>query len=328
MYVCIHIQLIINRNLIFQHTMNIQQLEYILAVDKFHHFAKAAENCRVTQPTLSAMIQKLEDELGLKLFDRNMQPVEATQAGRKIIEQARKVLFEISLIKDIAEEEKMSVKGSFHLAVLPTIAPYLLPRFFHQLTEKNVELDIRVLEMKSAQALMALQRGEIDAAILANKPVELQLKAETLYYEQFFGYVSRNEPIFKKNLIRTSDIDGERLWLLDEGHCFRDQFMRFCQMDKVKIRQATYRLGSMETFMRMVESGNGVTFIPELATLQLSDEQKKLVRPFAIPRPTREITFITRKDFIRNTIADIIKKGIKDSIPNEMLTLSPGLKIV
>ena len=308
--------------------MNIQQLEYILAVDSLHHFAKAAEHCRVTQPTLSAMIQKLEDELGLKVFDRNVQPVQTTPAGRKIIEQARKALFQISLIKDIAAEEKKSVKGTFYLSVLPTIAPYLLPCFFQELTEKHLELDIRVLEMKSTQALSAVQRGEIDAAILANQLSDATLNCETLFYEQFFGYVSTNEPIFKNDMIRSSDIDGERLWLLDEGHCFRDQLMRFCQMEKVKVHQSAYRLGSMETFMRMVESGNGVTFIPELATFQLSEDQKKLVKPFAIPKPTREITFITRKDFIRNTIADIIKRGIKDAIPKEMLTLRPGLKIV
>lgn len=308
--------------------MNIQQLEYILAVDSFRHFVKAAEYCKVTQPTLSAMIQKLEDELGLKLFDRNVQPVQATPAGRKIIEQARKTVYQFSLIKDIAEEEKKSVKGTFFLAVLPTIAPYLLPRFFQGLTEKHLELDIRVIEMKSAQALMALQKGEIDAAILANKPVEQTLNSETLFYEQFFAYVSKNESVFKNEVIRTSDINGERLWLLDEGHCFRDQLMRFCQMEKVKLHQSAYRLGSMETFMRMVESGNGITFIPELATLQLSDNQKALIRPFAIPKPTREITFITRKDFIRNTIADIIKTSIKDAVPKEMLTLRPGLKIV
>ena len=308
--------------------MNIQQLEYIIAVDTFHHFGKAAEHCRVTQPTLSAMIQKLEEELGLKLFDRNIQPVQATQAGQKIIEQARKSLYQLSLIKDIADEEKKSVKGTFYLGVLPTIAPYLLPRFFQKLTESHLELDVRIIEMKSAQALTALQKGEIDAALLANKPVEMLLQSDTLFYEQFFGYVSKNEPIYKNDIIRTADIDGERLWLLDEGHCFRDQLMRFCQMEKVKIHQSAYRLGSMETFMRMVESGNGITFIPELATLQPNESQKELVRPFAIPKPTREINFITRKDFVRNTIADIIKESIKAAVPKEMHSLRPGFKIV
>ena len=308
--------------------MNIQQLEYILAVDNYRHFAKAAEHCRVTQPTLSMMIQKLEEELGAKLFDRSTQPVSPTPAGSKVIEQARIVLYQASLIKDIVKEEEHSLKGTFNLAVLPTIAPYLLPRFFQKFKDEHPDLDIRILEMKTAPMMIALARNEIDAAIIANEPVESNLHGDVLYYEQFFGYISRNEPIFKKDMIRTADINEENLWLLDEGHCFRDQLMRFCQMEKVKIHQEAYRLGSMETFMRMVESGNGVTFIPELATLQLSAEQKELVRPFAIPKPTREIVLVTRKDFIRHTISRIIIESIKNAVPKEMRTLRPGLKIV
>ena len=290
--------------------MNIQQLEYILAVDTYRHFAKAAEHCRVTQPTLSMMIQKLEDELGIKLFDRNMQPVCPTPAGRKVIDQARTVLYQASLIKDIVNEEEQSLKGTF------------------KLSEKHPELDIRILEMKTAPTMAAILNGEIDAAIIANQPTENQIQGDTLYYEQFFGYVAKNDPVFKKEMIRTADISDEHLWLLDEGHCFRDQLMRFCQMEKVKLRQAAYRLGSLETFMRMVESGNGVTFIPELATLQLSEDQKKLVRPFAIPKPAREIVWITRKDFIRHTIAGMLIESIKKSVPKEMLTLQAGLKVV
>ena len=308
--------------------MTIQQLEYILAVDKCRHFAKAAEHCHVTQPTLSMMVQKLEDELGAKLFDRNAQPIRPTRAGEKVIEQARNVLYQASLIKDIVKEEEASLKGIFRLAVLPTIAPYLLPRFFQQVSEEHPDMDIRILEMKTDPTLKALQRGEIDAAIIANRTTEPTLQSETLYYEQFFGYVARNEAIFKNPLIRTADINGERLWLLDEGHCFRDQLMRFCQMEKVKIRQAAYRLGSLETFMRMVESGNGITFIPELAILQLSEGQKELVRPFAIPKPTREITFVTRKDFIRQSVAKLLTDSIKQSVPKEMLSLRAGLKVV
>lgn len=308
--------------------MTLQQLEYILAVDTYRHFAKAAEHCRVTQPTLSMMIQKLEDELGVKLFDRSTQPVRPTPTGKKVIEQAQYVLHQAARIKDIVNEEEQSLKGTFRLAVLPTIAPYLLPRFFQQVSEKHPDMDIRILEMKTTPTLTALSKGEIDAAIIANQTTEADLQSEILYYEQFFGYVARNEKIFRNDLIRTADINDERLWLLDEGHCFRDQLVRFCQMEKVKIRQAAYRLGSLETFMRMVENGNGITFIPELATLQLSAEQKELVRPFAIPKPTREITFVTRKDFIRHTVAGILIKSIKQSVPKEMLTLRGGLKVV
>jgi LysR family hydrogen peroxide-inducible transcriptional activator len=303
--------------------MTIQQLEYVLAVDTFRHFARAAEHCHVTQPTLSMMIQKLEDELGIKLFDRNVQPVRPTPAGKKVIEQARRVVYQASLIKDIVNEEEHSVKGTFRLAILPTIAPYLVPRFFFQLTKKHKDLDIHVLEMKTTPTLVALLNGDIDAAIIASQPVEAELRGHTLYYEQFFGYVARNEPIFRNELIRTSDVNGERLWLLDEGHCFRDQLMRFCQMEQAKIHQGAYRLGSLETFMRMVEGDNGITFIPELATYQLSKEQKELIRPFAIPKPTRAIVLVTRKDFIRHAISELLIKNIQAAVPKEMLTLQP-----
>lgn len=308
--------------------MNIQQLEYILAVNQFRHFAKAAEHCHVTQPTLSMMIQKLEDELDVKIFDRSAQPVIPTPTGRKIIEQARIVLYETGRIKEIVNEEEQSLKGAFRLAVLPTIAPYLLPRFFQQLKTHHPDLDVRILEMKTAETLNALQMGEIDAAVIANKPIEPALKGTTLFYEQFFAYVASNEVIFKKELIKSADISDENLWLLDEGHCFRDQLMRFCQMEKVKIRQAAYQLGSLETFMRMVENDNGVTFIPELAVHQLKKEQQALVRPFAIPKPCREIVFVTRKDFIRHLVADLLITDIKGCVPKEMLTLQPGYKVV
>ena len=308
--------------------MTIQQLEYILAVDQCRHFAKAAEFCRVTQPTLSMMIQKLEDELGIKLFDRSVQPVKPTAAGVKVIAQARSVLHPAALIKDIVKEEEQSLKGAFRLAVLPTIAPYLLPRFLQHLAEQHKELDIRIQEMQTAPTLAALQNGEIDAAIIANEPLESNLEGTLLFYEEFFCYVSKKEAVYRKNLIRTADISDERLWLLDEGHCFRDQLMRFCQREQVKLHQAAYHLGSLETFMHMVESGYGMTFIPELATLQLCPEQKDLVRTFAIPRPTREIYFVTRKDFVRFALSKLLIEHIRESVPKEMLHLKAGQKLV
>lgn len=308
--------------------MTIQQLEYILAVDQCRHFAKAAEFCRVTQPTLSMMIQKLEDELGIKLFDRSVQPVKPTAAGVKVIAQARSVLHQAALIKDIVKEEEQSLKGAFRLAVLPTIAPYLLPRFLQHLAEQHKELDIRIQEMQTAPTLAALQNGEIDAAIIANEPLESNLEGTLLFYEEFFCYVSKKEAVYRKNLIRTADISDERLWLLDEGHCFRDQLMRFCQREQVKLHQAAYHLGSLETFMHMVESGYGMTFIPELATLQLCPEQKDLVRTFAIPRPTREIYFVTRKDFVRFVLSKLLIEHIRESVPKEMLNLKAGQKLV
>lgn len=301
--------------------MTLQQLEYILAVEQFRHFAKAAEHCRVTQPTLSAMIQKLEEELGVKLFDRTMQPVCPTSIGQKVIAQARLITTQASLVKEIISEEQRSLAGTFRLAVLPTIAPYLLPRFFQQFIEKYPEIDIRVTEMQTQYISQGLRAGEIDAAIMATRLEDTSLQETPLFYEQFFGYISRKEPLFKHEVIRTSDITGERLWLLDEGHCFRDQLMRFCQMEAVKLNQMAYRLGSMETFMHMIENGKGITFIPELAVLQLNQEQKEMVRPFAIPRPTRQILLVTNKNYIRNSLLKVLIEEIQAAVPKEMLTL-------
>ena len=308
--------------------MTLQQLEYILAVNQFRHFAKAAEYCRVTQPTLSAMIQKLEEELDTRIFDRSQQPVCPTPVGIHIIEQAQKILVQANRIKNIIEEEKHSLTGTFKLGILPTVAPYLLPRFFPQLMKKYPDLDIRVVEMKTNDIKKALQTGEIDAGIVASLAGMEELQQTPLFYEQFFAYVSREDALFNNEVIRTSDLNGEQLWLLDEGHCFRDQLVRFCQMKSARASQLAYHLGSMETFMRMVESGKGVTFIPELAVLQLGDAQKELVRSFAIPCPTRQVVLLTNKNFIRHTLLEVLVKEIKLSVPKEMLSLKATQAVV
>lgn len=308
--------------------MTLQQLEYILAVNQFRHFAKAAEYCRVTQPTLSAMIQKLEEELDTRIFDRSQQPVCPTPVGIHIIEQAQNILVQANRIKNIIEEEKHSLTGTFKLGILPTVAPYLLPRFFPQLMKKYPDLDIRVVEMKTNDIKKALQTGEIYAGIVASLAGMEELQQTPLFYEQFFAYVSREDALFNNEVIRTSDLNGEQLWLLDEGHCFRDQLVRFCQMKSARASQLAYHLGSMETFMRMVESGKGVTFIPELAVLQLGDAQKELVRSFAIPCPTRQVVLLTNKNFIRHTLLEVLVKEIKLSVPKEMLSLKATQAVV
>ena len=309
--------------------MTLQQLEYILAVARHGHFGRAADACNVTQPTLSAMIGKLEEEIGAKLFDRNRQPIVPTIVGERVINRAREVLDQADTIKDIVLEEKQSLGGMFRIGILPTIAPYLLPRFFPQMMKKYPMLDIRVREMKTHEIKEALIQGDIEAGILANIEGLEDYEQTALFYEKYIGYVARTDALFKKEVIRTSDVAASReLWFLDEGHCFRDQMVRFCQMKSSQTSQLAYNLGSMETFMRMVESGMGITFIPELAEMQLSDQQRELVRPFAIPVPTRQLLLITRRDFIRQTLLDVIVKEIQASIPKEMLKLKAGQSLV
>ncbi|MBO5249506.1 MAG: LysR family transcriptional regulator [Muribaculaceae bacterium] len=301
--------------------MTLQQLEYIIAVDKLRNFTKAADYCRVTQPTLSAMIQKLEEELGVKIFDRNQQPICPTVIGNIVIKQAHEVLLQANHIKEIIAEEKSSLGGSFKLGILPTIAPYLLPRFVPLLAKKYPHLDIRMAEMKTSEIKAALLSGDIDAGILADLDGLSDYSKESLFYEQFYAYVSKESALSGNNVVRTSDLANEQLWLLDEGHCFRDQMVKFCQLKSAKASQIAYNLGSMETFMRMVESCKGVTFIPELAVLQLSESQRQLAHEFAIPKPTRHIIMLTNKNYIRQQLISAIAHEIKQSVPKSMLSL-------
>ena len=301
--------------------MTLQQLEYVMAVFRFRHFAKAAEHCGVTQPTLSSMVQKLEDELGLKIFDRKSQPIAPTPTGGLVVEQAWKVLLRARKLKETVEEEKHSLLGTFTIGILPTIAPYLIPRFIPQLMNKYPDMDVRIVEMKTEDLKRALVRGDVDAGILAQLEGLDEFDSLPLFYEQFFAYVADGDPLFSKESIKTADLTGEYLWLLDEGHCFRDQLVKFCHLKAASAAKKAYTLGSIETFMRIVESGKGITFIPELAVHQLDEAHKRLVRPFAIPVPTREIVMITGKNFIRKTLRQLLVEEIQASIPKDMLTL-------
>lgn len=294
--------------------MTLQQLEYILTLDRYGNFAKAAFACDVTQPTLSAMIQKLETELGMKIFDRRRQPVVATRDGRAVIEQAKEVLHQTRRIKQTVEEEKGTLAGTFTMGVLPTIAPYLIPQFFPQLMNEHPELDARMVELKTADIKRALANGDLDAAIVANIDGLDDFVKHPLYSERFLAYVSEQDPLFAKDRIKITDLTDEYLWLLDEGHCFRDQLVKFCNLRSAARSKKAYTLGSIETFMRIVEHGKGVTFIPELALTQLNENQLRLVRHFILPEPRREIIMITRPDFIRNKLLNVIIERIRTAV--------------
>ena len=302
--------------------MTLQQMEYIVAVYRLRHFAKAAEHCGVTQPTLSAMIQKLVQELGVKLFERSSQQVVPTAIGRLVVEQAWRVISRARKIKDIVEEERNALSGVFRIGILPTIAPYLLPRFFTRLMEEYPDIDFRVSEMKTADCKKALARGEIDVAIIVSLGEIEGMEQDSLYFEQFIAYVSESDSLFQSKSIRSADLPGHFLWLLDEGHCFRDQLVKFCNIKSACDSKLTYSLGSIETFMRMVEAGQGITFIPELALDQLTESQKRLVRPFAIPIPTREVVLLTTKTFVRKGIKQMMINEIRDSVPQRMLKMN------
>lgn len=303
--------------------MNIQQLEYIIAVDNFRHFAKAAEASFVTQPTLSMMIQKLEEELGVKIFDRSQLPVQPTPIGAQVINQARVIVSQVKQVKDIVQEEKGIVKGSLRIGIIPTISPYLLPNLIQKHTEHGFDIELIIEEATTDQIMEKLASGTLDVGILATPLNNDRLKEHPVYYEKFFAYVSPEETsLYAKKELDEDDLNINRLWLLTEVHCFRSQILRLCNMRKKRNVHTllSYEAGSIATLVRIVDQNSGLTMIPEMAIDHLTEEQKKNVRPMKKVTPVREISLVTRKEFLREKMLGLLIKEVKDAVPASFLS--------
>ena len=301
--------------------MNLQQLEYIVAVDKQRHFAKAAESKYVTQPTLSMMIHKLEDELGLKLFDRTKQPVEPTKEGAEIINRARQILHEVERMREYAAEVKGETSGEIRFGVIPTLAPYLLPLFLKAFTNKFPLVKLYISEMITEQIISGLQTGDLDIGLLATPLHHDALTEHPLFYEEFFVYATHNENLPKKKYLLPADINPAHLWLLQEGHCLRNQVFNLCELKEKDSGNENlfYEAGSIETLINMVDKHQGITIVPKLATLGLSAKQKKNIREFSKPKPAREISLVVNKNFPRKQLLENLKKEILANLPGDMI---------
>lgn len=307
--------------------MNIQQLEYIIAVDNHRHFAKAAEASFVTQPTLSMMIQKLEDELGVKIFDRSQLPVQPTAIGTQIINQARVIVSQVKQIKEIIQEEKGIVQGVFKLGIIPTIAPYLLPKLMKAHDENGYDIVLVIEETTTGQIVEKLLNGALDGAILATPLKNEKITEHPVYYERFYAYVSpRETSLYAKKELEEDDLNINRLWLLEEVHCFRGQILRICNMRKRKSSHSlfSYEAGSIGTLINIVDNNSGLTIIPEMAIDELNERQKKNIRPLKGISPVREISLVTRREFLRERVLDIIISEVKQAVPQPLL--NPELK--
>jgi len=307
--------------------MNIQQLEYIIAVDNHRHFAKAAEASFVTQPTLSMMTQKLEEELGVKIFDRSQLPVQPTPIGVQIINQARVIISQVKQIKEIIQEEKGVVKGAFKMGIIPTIAPYLLPKLMLSHEENGYDIELMIEETTTGQIIERLLNGSLDGAILATPLKNDKLKEHPLYYEKFYAYVSpRETSLYAKKELEEDDLNINKLWLLEEVHCFRGQILKICNLRKRKgvHNLFTYEAGSISTLINIVDNNSGITIIPEMAIDQLNEKQKQNIRPLRGISPVREISLVTRKEFLRERVIGIITDEVKKSVPPALI--NPELK--
>jgi len=292
--------------------MNFQQLQYILAIDRHRHFARAAEACNVTQPTLSMMVQKLEEELDLKIFDRSRHPVCPTDAGEKLLVQAQNILQEVKKLEEIASEANNYMGGELRVGVIPTIAPYLLPLFIQSFVEKYPEVKLKISELITDQMMERLERGELDVGILVPPENDKRLKEIHLYNEAFVVYSPRR---FDKEFLLAEDIDVNELLLLEEGHCFRSQIIQFCELRKLANNKVEYTSGSLETLRYLADKHLGITILPELATKHLTKEQLKSVKQFAEPRPVRKVSLVTKRDFVKRRLIEAFAGSIKDSLP-------------
>ncbi|HWS01554.1 MAG TPA: hydrogen peroxide-inducible genes activator [Prolixibacteraceae bacterium] len=301
--------------------MTLQQLEYIVALDKTRHFVRAAEMCGVTQSTLSAMIQKLEDELGCRIFDRSAHPVVPTKIGLPVIHQAQVILFHASQLNEQVHREKGSLTGSLSLAMIPTVAPYLLPGFIASFRKNHPQVHLKINELHTASIIGRLHHAEIDMAILSTPLDDPGILEVPLYYEKFVAYISPGESLYANTEISTSDMLMEHLWVLEEGHCLRSQVLNFCEN---KTHISTYEAGSIDTLVKIVDINGGYTVIPELHIDLLSETQKQNLRKIVRPEATREISLVIRQDYVRQGMMNAVADIIKQIIPSHML--DPRLK--
>ncbi|MEJ2615414.1 MAG: hydrogen peroxide-inducible genes activator [Ignavibacteriaceae bacterium] len=291
--------------------MNLQQLEYLIAADSHRHFVKAAEACCVSQPTLSMMIQKLEEELGIKIFDRSKQPVIPTEAGKEIIQQAKIILKEAGVLKEIAHSLKGELKGELRIGIIPTVAPFLLPIFLRQFLKKYQEVKVKIWEFTTEYIIEKLEKNILDVGILATPLNNSSILEQPLYKEEFFVYASKNETVLSKKYLLAEDININHLWLLEEGHCLRSQIVNLCELKKKEANSnLEYEAGSIDSLIKMVDQYEGITILPELAVRHLSAIQKKNIREFKPPVPVREISLVTYRHFVKTRMLETLKQEI------------------
>lgn len=300
--------------------MTFTQLEYIVALDTHRHFALAAEQCHVTQPTLSMQVKKLEQELGIKIFDRSKQPVLPTANGIEIIERARKLIAGKEELLESIHSKKGVVNGELKIGIIPTLAPYLLPLFVNSFTKKFPEVKLFVSELTTRSLVSHLREGRIDVGILVTPLQETGITEDVLFYEELVAYVSKKNSAYQKQYVLSKDIDPDKLWLLEEGHCFRSQIVNLCELRK-KTKEGSrfeYEAGSIETLRRMVDLNDGITILPELATIDLTARQQQNLRYFKSPAPMREVSMVVHRHFVKKKLVEVLKQEIINVIPEKI----------
>ncbi len=311
--------------------MTITQLEYVVAVATYKSFVAAAEKCFVTQPTLSMQIQKLEEELNIRLFDRNKHPIAITPMGQAIVEQARNALSEIEKIPELIQRQQNTLSGPFRFAVIPTVAPYILPALLEGYVTAYPLVRLQVRELETDLIITALKNNEIDAAMVSTPLEDPIIKEYPLFYEPFVGYFSEEEAALKKKMISPQDIALEKIWLLNEGHCMRNQIINLCSDQVQKLQSEKpfrYESSNVETLRKMVDRNKGMTVLPELATVEFPDDVIDKVRYFEDPEPVREISLVTNSHFVKFSLLQSLMDEILKLVPDKMRVQKKNRKVL
>ena len=268
--------------------MTITQLKYTLAVAEHQNFTVAAEHCFVTQPTLSMQIQKLEEQLDAKIFNRSKKPIQLTPIGQKIVEQAKVIVDESNRIIDIIHQQKGYIGGEFKLGIIPTITPTLLPMFLKTFTKNYPKVQLIIEELTTDDIIRKLVDGHIDAALAATPLENEAITERVLYYEPFVGLIPEGHRLFENKNIHIDELDIEDILLLNDGHCFKDSILNLCRANKKDTsKQFQLQSGSFDTLIKLSKEGLGMTLLPYLNTLDLNEEDKVYLREFPTPPPAR-----------------------------------------
>lgn len=295
--------------------MTITQLQYVLAVAEYQNFTLAAQKSFVTQPTLSMQIQKLEDELEVLIFDRSKKPIQLTDVGRKIVQQARNIVNESDRMQDIVDQQKGFIGGGFKLGMIPTIMPTLLPMFLNTFIKKYPKINLSIEEDNTESIIQKLQDGHLDAAIAATPLGNDKIKEKVLYYEPFVAYIPPNLSLSKSSKIEIKDLNVDEILLLEDGHCFRDNILNLCRSQRtLKNEKFHLESGSFETMIKLANEGLGMTLLPYLHTLDLSDKDKIYLKHFKEPQPAREVSIIHNKSELKLHIIGALKDTISEVI--------------
>ncbi len=308
--------------------MTITQLKYVLAVAEYQNFTIASEHCFVTQPTLSMQIQKLEDELDTKIFNRNKKPIQLTEIGKKIIDQAKIIVDESNRINDIVDQQKGFIGGDFRLGIIPTIMPTLLPLFLKTFIRKYPKVNLKIEELTTEEIIKKLEDGHIDVAIVATPLENDIIKERVLYYEPFVGFVPTEHRLFLNKTIDVENLEIKDILLLEDGHCFKESIINLCGTFKNENNHFQLHSGSFNTLIKLSKEGLGMTLLPYLQTLDLNEKDTIFLREFKEPVPAREVSIIYHKSQLKIQLIEALKNAIDGVIRgviafNDVKIISP-----